>query len=67
MMQHQATPSLSTALWSKETNMEKKVYKQIGVRVSDELFKQLNELAKQKERSVSWICKAAIQEYLNKK
>lgn len=47
--------------------MEKKVYKQIGVRVSDELFKQLNELAKQEERSVSWICKAAIQEYLNKK
>jgi len=47
--------------------MEKKVYKQIGVRVSDELLKQITERAKAEERSVSWICKAAIQEYLNKK
>lgn len=41
-------------------------YKQLGVRMSDEMFNKVAEKAKQEQRSMSQIAKMAIEQYLAK-
>jgi predicted transcriptional regulator len=39
--------------------------KQIGVSVPDELKEKLEELAKEKERSMSWVIRDILQNYID--
>ena len=48
-------------------NKQQAKYKQLGVRVSDEMLNKIAEKAKQEQRSMSQIAKMAIEEYLAKK
>jgi predicted transcriptional regulator len=41
--------------------------KQIGVSVSDDLKAKLAELAKEKERSVSWVAREILEEYFKER
>lgn len=46
--------------------MEKKVYRQVGVRVSDEFLKQVEEFAAKEQRSIAQVFRIAVEQYINK-
>ena len=45
---------------------ENKVYAQIGVRISDELLKRLNDFAVAEQRSMSQVVRMALEQYMTK-
>lgn len=45
---------------------EKKVYQQIGVRVNNDLLKQITEFAEKEQRSISQVMRMAIVAYMEK-
>lgn len=47
--------------------MEVKKYHQLGIRVSEELLKQITEFAKQEQRSVSQVFRMAVEQYIKSK
>lgn len=47
--------------------MEVKKYNQVGIRVSEELLKQVTEFAEQEQRSVSQVFRMAVEQYMKSK